>query len=300
MSAIHAPMFTSVLTQTIADPPYYILLAGAKEYYSNNGSAWNEQVITNRSWSDIAWNGAIYVAIADGSNHIIRSSDGLSWNDTTTLTSSSWKSIAYGNGVFCSVSYNADKCTVSTNGIDWDEYNLPATTYHQWVDISFNGSVFCAIQNTQAHFATSVNGQTWNQGTLPTARNWLTIGTDGNNFVITCNSNRNTLVSTDNGSSWTEHVDALPYAYTWNSIAYGNGRYCVAGYGTNKAAWSEDGIVWTEATLPSTQNWSKMKFTKEKFILYADNSTAVAISDNGADWSSASLPSNPGWVLAPG
>jgi surface protein len=81
----------------------------------------------------------------------------------------------------------------------------------------------------------------------------------------------------------------------WKSITYGNGRFvAVASYST-KAAYSDDGITWTETTLPSSVNWYSVTYGNGRFVAVASNSTASAYSDDGITWNAATLPSSTNW-----
>ena len=85
----------------------------------------------------------------------------------------------------------------------------------------------------------------------------------------------------------------LPAGGYWRSIIYGNGKFVVVGYNSNRAAYSTDGITWTETVLPSSASWEAVTYGDGKFVAVADN--RAAYSEDGIDWTAATLPSNEDW-----
>jgi hypothetical protein len=69
-------------------------------------------------------------------------------------------------------------------------------------------------------------------------------------------------------------------------------------------AYSEDGINWTQKTLPSTGNWMSITYGNGKFVapLYATQSgyylvesNVYAYSEDGINWTQKTLPSSQKW-----
>jgi hypothetical protein len=54
----------------------------------------------------------------------------------------------------------------------------------------------------------------------------------------------------------------LPSSASWRSVTYGNGKFVAVAYKT-AAAYSADGINWTEATIPSSADWRSVCFGGE-------------------------------------
>ena len=92
----------------------------------------------------------------------------------------------------------------------------------------------------------------------------------------------------------------LPSSAYWSSVAYGNGKFVtVTSNRSNKAAYSTDGINWTEATLPSSGYWGGVSYGNGKFVAISGvdvySSTAAAYSTDGINWTAATLPSSARW-----
>jgi hypothetical protein len=84
----------------------------------------------------------------------------------------------------------------------------------------------------------------------------------------------------------------LPNSRNWVDVAYGNGRWVAIAQDSNVAAYSDNGITWTEVSLPASLSWSAIGFGNNKFMAVANSSATVAVStDNGTTWSTASTSS---------
>lgn len=93
-----------------------------------------------------------------------------------------------------------------------------------------------------------------------------------------------------------EKTATMPVSERWGSIAYGDGKFvAIAGYypgkSSIKAAYSVDGIDWTETTLPSQKFWSCVVYGGDKFVAISQYSTVAAYSTDGITWESATIPS---------
>jgi hypothetical protein len=81
----------------------------------------------------------------------------------------------------------------------------------------------------------------------------------------------------------------MPIEADWQSIAYGNSNFVIVGYyydaDYNKfsaAAYSDDGINWTEATMPINTRWNAVTYGDDKFIAASDDGGAY--SYDGIYW----------------
>ena len=64
----------------------------------------------------------------------------------------------------------------------------------------------------------------------------------------------------------------MPTDISWSSIAFGNGRFVAVGHGSSVsggnrvAAYSDDGITWTQITLPASEKWTAVAFGNGRFV----------------------------------
>lgn len=91
----------------------------------------------------------------------------------------------------------------------------------------------------------------------------------------------------------------MPKEADWYSIAYGNGMYVAATYDymepENTLAYSVDGILWNETSLPSANWWTGIAFGNGKFVAVSYNSNQAAYSTDGITWISTTLPLSSSW-----
>jgi len=93
---------------------------------------------------------------------------------------------------------------------------------------------------------------------------------------------------------FTSASTTLPNSRQWSSLAF-NGTYWVAvAIDSNVAAYSADGVTWTNGTLPVTALWTKIKYTGGVLLAFATGGY-VAKSTNGTSWSSVTIPGSTDW-----
>ena len=62
-----------------------------------------------------------------------------------------------------------------------------------------------------------------------------------------------------------------------------------------RAAYSTDGITWTQTNLPSSTGWTSVTYGNGKFVAVTSGDTA-AYSTNGITWTQTSLPTSANWT----
>ena len=88
----------------------------------------------------------------------------------------------------------------------------------------------------------------------------------------------------------------LPAARHWSGIAYGKGKFVtIAGNGSDKGAYSADGINWTEMTMPSAELWNGIAYGNGKFVAVATSTDKGAYSVDGINWTLTTMPSSPAY-----
>lgn len=87
------------------------------------------------------------------------------------------------------------------------------------------------------------------------------------------------------------NTGTLPASRAWRRIAWNGSVFLVvASGGTDKAASSPDGLVWTERTLPVATGWYGLAAGGSTFCAVASGSTAVATSSDGITWTPGTAP----------
>ena len=104
-----------------------------------------------------------------------------------------------------------------------------------------------------------------------------------------------------NKDKWNESVllksvtAALPTSVLWSSVTYGDGKFVAVAYDSNIAAYSTDGITWTQATLPVSVGFQSVTYGDGKFVVVAQNSTEAVYSEDGISWTQTTLPVSAYW-----
>jgi hypothetical protein len=102
------------------------------------------------------------------------------------------------------------------------------------------------------------------------------------------------------------------YTISYSTAGLRNGRFFALATG-NKSAYSDDGITWTECTLPSSQTWTSVSYSKGSdqmigqsngqsvpigvglFIAVASGTNVIAYSFDAITWTQRTLPKSSTW-----
>lgn len=87
----------------------------------------------------------------------------------------------------------------------------------------------------------------------------------------------------------------FPAARHWSCIAYGKGKFVTIANGSDKGAYSTDGIHWTETTMPSAELWNGIAYGNGKFVAVSTSTDKGAYSVDGINWTLTTMPSSPGY-----
>lgn len=83
---------------------------------------------------------------------------------------------------------------------------------------------------------------------------------------------------------------AMPAADNWYDICYGNGRFVAIANGSDVAAYSDDGITWTQTSMPDALDWGSVAYGAGKFVAMPTGGSAFAYSEDGVTWNAGTLP----------
>jgi hypothetical protein len=279
-----------------------IVRGSGKTAWSEDGSLWTEggelpfkDTESGTMWNAIASGGGKFVAITQNKNKSAWSADGVTWNEGGALPhSGNWQGLTYGRGKFVAVSqYNNQGALSTDGGKTWTAITILSTADSGWNSVAYGSGKFVAVDWSGRRVALSDDGATWTAGAdLPTG-NWYSIAWGNGKFVALSNTGK-AAWSGDDGETWNE-AD-LPFSGQGN-IAYGYDRFAAIFGDTessNKAAYSEDGIDWTQATtLPESKKWCGIAWGNGRFVALADSIKDAAYSADGITWTMVSLPEIP-------
>lgn len=67
----------------------------------------------------------------------------------------------------------------------------------------------------------------------------------------------------------------LPSSGAWISSAYGNGKFVVIAFNSDKSIYSSDGLTWNEAILPLSTTWRNIAYGKGTFVVLSYGSNGA-------------------------
>jgi len=202
-------------------------------------------------------------------------------------------------GKFLAVS-STTASAVSVDGTTFTAETLPSAGSGVWSRIAsglqydgsstYKESVIVVVADGSNNVAYSADADTWSTSSLPGGMNTgaetrITFGsiidTLANRFVAISSADRDVAYSDDGGQNWTLTTDGLS-AIGFDSITYGAGVFVAIASGTTSAAWSNNGIVWNDVTLPGNAG-SDITFGNGRFIaLGGANGTMYSL--DGKTW----------------
>lgn len=212
------------------------------------------------------------------------------------------KSIAYGNGKFvCFDDSNTQVPFYSSDGVNWTKSSLPTTTrdrYYDCVSVFYFNDRFIAVGRTGGSYGAifySLDGVTWRRSGLSVDTSIYSACYGNGKYVVmgdgTC------FFYSTNGTSWT--AGTMPGANIENwYVAFGNERFVAvrnisSDGGSTQAAYSEDGVNWTEVELPIASEWNAIAFGNGKFVIKDwYNNHRILYSEDGVNWTQATVPSS--------
>ena len=106
---------------------------------------------------------------------------------------------------------------------------------------------------------------------------------------------RNTTVAAYSEDGINWTETAMPKTAYWCSVCYGNGKFVAVVYSNTVSAYSEDGINWTETAMPKRVDWQSVCYGNGKFVAVASSNTVSAYSEDGINWVETAMPKSASW-----
>lgn len=257
-----------------------------------------------------------YIVLSDNSPVVIRSADGINWEQRVNPSPGEWKAMTYGDEKFVAIQNNSNLLLWTENGINWNPVILSVTA--EWNAIVYGNGKFVAVSSVDdsslAYVATSENGTDWTVSQMPNDGDWIDVAYGKGKFVALSNMFNIVAVSLD-GVNWEifELLDDLGRPISddsstdlpWVSITYGNNRF-VAISALGDARFSFNGEDWTSIEMPDFGDstlflWKKIKYYQGVFLAINrvddDVSEFIAVSRDGIDWEFEVLTQARDWNL---
>ncbi len=297
---------------------------GGHVMISSNGTTWTRYAAaSSNAWTSVCWAPELnlFVAVANSgtNNRVMTSPDGITWTSRKSAANYAWSSITWAGDikrfyVVCEDTNNV--MMVSQNAIDW--YSIP-TTFNTFSAITWAPELgrVCAVSSltttsnrilthTTGAFIDSRNFSLSTVNTFNILNNMNAYDWSGNLFVGVGSGSSNVIVSSPNGSTWTDQttVSRNLYDKNWTSLAWSPSLnlYCaVASTGTGyRVMTSPDGTNWTPISTPADNNWTSVCWAPELslFVAVASSGTGnrVMTSPNGSTWTLRTSAADNNWT----
>lgn len=244
----------------------------------DGGITWTSRSINQaNSWSDVVYGDGTFVAVAlDGTNRIATSPDGTAWTLRSAASAQQWRRIIYGNGTFVVVASNSTAdgiMTSTTQGASWIRRTAPTGPWWS-VAYSPDHDRFVVLGNSTTALYSDNGGVSWSTTTIP-ARLYRSVTYGNGRFVALggATGDTNRVVISDDGITWTV-VDTDDMEGTeWRDLKYDNGVFVAVGWtGSNRLAYSRDGIQWTRVSVPADE-WQGLALGGGAFVAVANGGT---------------------------
>jgi hypothetical protein len=291
----------------------FVVASGNAAVQSTDAITWTEipDVITGGyNQTHLAYGLGKFVAVFEnnsGTDNSAYSTDGVTWTASTMPSSAAWSSIAYANGKFVAISSYGGSA-YSTNGVSWTQSNMPSTIYNGWsLPLVYGRGVFVTFEASYTSDSSralySTDGISWTITVVPPSR-WTSLAY-GEIVEIVADSQANILytvpentqaaissISLINSSDTDEdyYLGVVKAEDVSSSviITEADRKFVAIPYDTSSAAYSTDGITWTETALPSDSFWHSVTYGNGKFV--AVEGSSAASSTDGIAWTQSSIP----------
>lgn len=259
--------------------------AGTVIVSDDGGVTWNGvKPPTTANLQAIVYGNGRYIALCASPMALLTSPDARNWTPLPTPQGQRWiTSFIFGQGHFYMVTDDGyfgvmtdAPVSRSTDGVTWEAVDLGLKGETR---ISHGNGVFVATvrRPEAAHSLTSTDGKTWVRRRVDWAGS-TSIRHVGNLFIST--GVLGSILTSPDGTDWTEHPQ--PTSSPFGTYAYGAGYYVQVGPG-GAIATSPDTIAWTQRTAPSTTALTAITYGPAGFVAFGTNK--ALFSNSGVLWS---------------
>jgi hypothetical protein len=198
------------------------------------------------------------------------------------------------DGVF-SMLGGTQQARSSDYGVSWSLIDNPISGVVTWNSIAFGSGVFVAVARDKQAFSTD-NGLTWTFVSNPLSGNWTCVafGDATNVFVMGDDYSYGQAISTDYGLTWTYVYNPGGFVGLWQSTAYGNDVFVMAG-NSIQARSINYGVSWTPATVSLPGVWYGVSFGHNVFVMLGQGGQQARSIDYGDTWTLVNSPLPGAW-----
>lgn len=218
-------------------------------------------------------------------------SSGTTWSSQSSGTTDDFFGLAFGSNKYVAVSAGG-KFLTSSDGASWSNPETATSSYIN--DITFGNNIFMAVGGSSSdtpqnfYWYSSNGGSTWVNGGFtntdaavdPVNISIFAVGYGANKFVAVGSSGL--ILSSSNGSSWTQIDTGGMSNTTLNSVRYGGSTFVAVG-SSGKIITSSDGTTWANRTSGTSVSLRDMGYGNGTFVVVGNGGTILTSSD-GVTW----------------
>lgn len=239
-----------------------------------------------------------FVAVGQGGNTIVGSTNGLSWSSgpyQTPFTTAGY-GVAWNGSQWVAVGSGGNTIAYSANGLQWTGIGTTALTTDgrsvKWIN-----NKWFATGTSANSIVQSTNGITWTG--VVTATNSFSAGY-GIDYSSSVTINKPTVIAagvggsnlygtTDGGNTWTGPLNTVFSTGAFN-VAYNGYQWVAVGSGGNTIASSDDGLTWTGrgASIITSAGYS-IRWTNGRWIAGGQGGNTLAFSSDGVTWTAGNV-----------
>ncbi len=276
-----SPSGTSKFLQDIAYDAamgYIAITEDGEMLSSSNATTWvrrSSGLTTRSSLTAVAWSGSRFVAVGgdvsgydDDKAIIWNSTDGATWQPSTTTSKGALLGVSWSGTQFVAVGYGGLILT-SNDGLAWSPKTSGVSLTLR--DVIWTGTQFVAVGGEGDYFYRSRFD-------------------DADECVI---------LTSPNGTNWTRQT--VPTRASMNSISYDGTRYVVVGMSqfdpetfvsSSIMLTSPDAVNWSLVEGYASENLSHVATNGTRFVTVGEWGAILFSDDGGTTWTEASEPPN--------
>jgi len=238
---------------------YYAPTGGDDWYVSSDASVWTQRSIPayNLSYTSFSKSGPLLLGLADASDKLVFSNDGINFDHSTLPSATTWKKVAVGgpdNDTIICIATGDGNAYVNSIVQDAGSTTVPGAGWSTNV--------------------TGASNTTW-VGLAYGAGKWIALAQDGS-----------TVISTDNGANWTTgaavSTDGIEL---YSGLVYGNNCWVATMDNSDRVIHSDTGTVWNDAQIvgdSGREDWT-VGYSNGVFLALSDTGT-TASSEDAQNW----------------
>jgi len=267
-------------------------------YVSSDAISWTEKNLPeNLEWEDsILFNNNL--SIFSGANNEIYTTSNFSSFAPESKTFSGLFYVADGPNMV--VATTSEEILYSTDGLNWDSAVIPKdhTGNYNPYSVSYGNGKFIVVPiSASVALISNTGNSSFVESVLPNEIDSYGIDFGNNTFIITAIDkvifgggffedpvdNSYYFRSIDDGNSWVKEYfpnsDISPYYLT-----FGNNKFLAVSQNGSKGYISENGIDWTEISIPINSVYNRPIYQNGLFVIFEDSSNNYATSLDGITW----------------